>query len=334
MSELRLNRITGDWVIIAKERAKRPDEFSHEQAVKEQLPHFVAHCPFCPGNEEKTPAECFRLEEKGVWLIRSVPNKYSVLAPQGNIIRQGHGVQKFMDGFGLHEVIIETPKHDKSIALLPEEQVVRIMLTYQDRFHHFYRSSGIEYVTLFKNHGKEAGTSLEHPHSQIVGLPVMPGQVRDRVQDALQSYDEFGECLYCWTLQEELEDSQRIVQENESFVAFIPYAALSPFHLWIFPKKHNASFGHLTDSELLDLAVILQDVLWKLHQGLQAPDFNFVIRSLSPEEGSVKYFHWYLAIVPRLTKMAGFELGTGMYINSALPEESAAYLRGLVALKP
>lgn len=327
MPEIRLNRVSGDWVIIATERARRPDEFRHPRQ-KPEVQAFAPTCPFCPGNEPETPPEQFRLPPgAGRWRVRSVPNKYSVLLPEGDVCRRGTGLKKFMDGVGRHEVIVETPEHDKTIAVLPLPQVEDILRAYRHRFLAFYADPRVEHVIIFKNHGAAAGTSLEHPHSQIVGTPVVPGQVRFRLEEALRRYDDFGECLYCWLLREELRDGARVVRENASFVAFVPYAALSPFHLWIFPKRHGACFGDVGDSDLADLASILREVLLRIHVGLSDPDLNYTIRSLSPTQGTLKYFHWYLSITPRLTTAAGFELGTGMYINVALPEESARFLR-------
>jgi UDPglucose--hexose-1-phosphate uridylyltransferase len=167
-----------------------------------------------------------------------------------------------------------------------------------------------------------------------VGTPVVPGRVRNRIEAALRNYDDFGECLYCWCLKEELHEGIRIVRENESFVAFAPYAALTPFHLWIFPRRHNACFGNVTDSELSDLASILKEILLRIYVGLDNPDLNYVTRSLSPDHGSLKYFHWYVSIVPRLSTVAGFELGTGMFINTVLPEQSAEFLRELKVPPP
>lgn len=327
MPEIRLNRISGDWVIIATERAKRPEDFAHRKE-KKQLPSYLPTCPFCPGNEDKTPPESFRRASKdGGWAVRAVPNKFSALASAGDVLRQGAGLKRRLTGVGLHEVIIETPEHGRAPALLPIAQVEHILLAYRHRFLAFYADSRIEHVIVFKNHGPSAGTSLEHPHSQIVGTPVVPGRIRYRVEEALRNYDDFGECLYCWCLKGELEDGIRVVKENTSFVAFVPYAALTPFHLWIFPKKHNACFGNVTDAELSDLASILKEILLRIYVGLDDPDLNYVTRSLSPNDGSLKYFHWYLSIVPRLTTAAGFELGTGMFINTALPEQSAQFLR-------
>ena len=331
MSEVRLNVITGDWVIIATERAKRPEDFTHKKEKKD-IPRYVTTCPFCPGNEDKTPGETFKLTgNDGEWSVRAVPNKFSALTPDGDVKRIRVDFKQFITGVGLHEVIIETPEHNMTTALLPLHQIEQILLAYRNRLFAFYKDPRIEHVVIFKNHGEGAGTSLEHPHSQIVGTPVFPGQVMNRLGEALRNYYyvNFGECLYCTYLADEVKDNVRIISENNSFISFVPYAAHSPFHVWIFPKRHCACFGEITDSELSDLAVMLKDSLLRFYIGLDNQDFNYMIRSLSPRGADSKYFHWYIAIIPRVSQTAGFELGTGMNINTALPEESAKFLRGV-----
>jgi UDPglucose--hexose-1-phosphate uridylyltransferase len=237
------------------------------------------------------------------------------------------GTKRLMSGVGIHEVLIETPLHNMTTALLPVEQIRSIIETYQVRSLAAYQDSCVEHVVIFKNHGEGAGTSLEHPHSQLIATPIVPGQVRSRREEAIRYFDDTGECVFCQILREEMEDGIRIIWEGKSFVAFVPYAALSAFHTWIFPKRHAASFGSITPEEIDDLANTLKTVLAKFYYGLNNPDFNYVIRSLPLEEDEEEWGHWYLSIVPRLSKTAGFELGSGMFINTALPEESAKFLR-------
>ncbi|HOS06182.1 MAG TPA: galactose-1-phosphate uridylyltransferase [Syntrophorhabdaceae bacterium] len=329
MSEVRYNIITGDWVVIATERAKRPEDFSQVKQ-KDVLPEYVSHCPFCTGHEDNTPPETFRLtDDEGKWIVRSVPNKFSAFDREGEVVKQRVGLRQFITGVGLHEVIIETPKHNMTTALLPVDHVKQILYVYKHRLAAFYEDNRIEHVIIFKNHGQGAGTSLEHPHSQIVGTPVFPGQVMTRLEEAIRNYYylNFGECVYCLCLKNELEDKVRLISENKSFVAFIPYAALSPFHLWIFPRRHVACFCDITEEEISDLASILKEVLLRLYVGLDDPNYNYMVRSLSPKETNSKFFHWYIAVVPRVSQTAGFELGTGMFINTSSPESSAQFLK-------
>jgi UDPglucose--hexose-1-phosphate uridylyltransferase len=328
MSEIRFNLVTGDWVIIATERAKRPEDFG-KTATRATPPAHSPTCPFCPGREEEcTPGETFRIADPaGGWAVRSIPNRFAALGPGDDVGRHTKGLGTSLNGVGLQEVVLETPRHNLPTALLPQHHLEWVVATYRSRLQAFYRHPRIEYVVVFKNSGEAAGSSLEHPHSQIVGTPVVPGQLRHRIEEALRYYGDWGTCVFCRMLAAELEEGARIVTSNASFVAFVPYAALSPFHVWIYPRRHTAYFGALTDSELADLAAILKEVLLKVYRGLDDPAYNFVVRSLSPEEQAVKYFHWYLSLVPRISKAAGFELGTGMFINPALPEASAEFLR-------
>lgn len=326
MPELRLNQITKEWVIIATERAKRPEDFK-SKARKKRRPSFVETCPFCPGNEERTPEEVFRVSDGDQWKIRIVPNKFAALYKDVKRVRVNEGLKHTVSGFGIHEVLIETPLHNMTTALLPLDQVSEIIRTYKRRFIEIHSKPQIGHVILFKNHGERAGTSLEHPHSQIIGTPVTPFQIRGRIEEAVRYFDITGECLICKTLAEEREEGKRIVFETEHFSCFIPYAALSPFHMWIFPKRHTAAFSDISEAEMLDLALNLKTVLAKIYYGLNNPDFNYAIRSNRPEDARSEYFHWYISIVPRVSTVAGFELGSGMYINTALPEENAKFLR-------
>ena len=328
MPEIRQNLITREWVIIATERAKRPEEFIQKNKEKKEIPSYVPTCPFCPGNEDKTPSELFRIGGSGKnWKIRVVPNKFAALSREGDCKRIMEGIKRSINGKGIHEVLVETPLHNMTTALLPVEQIRSIVEMYKNRFLAAYQDECVEHVVVFKNHGEGAGTSLEHPHSQLIATPVVPSQVRERMEEAIRYFDDTGECVFCRTLKEELGDGDRIVWEGRSFVAFIPYAALSAFHTWIFPKRHNASFGSITPEEMDDLAITLKTVMAKFYYGLDNPDFNYVIRSLSLEENDEECCHWYITIVPRVSKAAGFELGSGMFINTALPEVSAKFLR-------
>jgi len=329
MPELRFNLVTKDWVIMAPERAKRPEDFIKKNVERGQLPPFKESCPFCPGHENLTPPETYRLGTVDSWQVRSIPNKFSALSREGELLRQMDGIKRTMAGVGLHDVIIENPLHNGFPAVIPLAGMQDIFRTYRALYRQFYQDSRVKMVILFKNNGAAAGTSLEHPHSQIVGTPVIPPQIRYRIEEAQKYHDDTGECLYCRILGGELKDRNRIILETEHFVAFVPYAALTPFHTWIFPRRHMASFDAMTEAELLDMASALQQALQRLYYGLDDPDYNYVLRSLPDPQGNIEYFHFYMAIVPRLTKAAGFELGSGMYINTQLPEKDAEFLRGV-----
>lgn len=332
MPEIRYNPITRQWVIIATERARRPEQFSQKEG-KKQLPAYDAKCPFCPGNEALAPPETLRLARAAPtgsgWQVRVVPNKFAALAAEGELVRSNVGLKRTMTGVGIHEVIVETPLHNTTTARLTDPEVVQIVESYQQRYGAISKDPRVAQLTIFKNHGVAAGTSLEHPHSQLIGTPIIPTEVRDRMETALRFYDEEGTCLFCRTLAEEMDEGTRIVLEGEHFTAFVPFAALSPFHLWIYPKRHSASFAQMDEKEKQDLARVLRRVLAKLYKGLEDPDYNYTIRTAPHDAAGVRYYHWYLSVVPRVTKMAGFELGSGMFINVALPEEAAKFLRGI-----
>jgi UDPglucose--hexose-1-phosphate uridylyltransferase len=330
MPEIRQNIITRQWVIIATERARRPDQFRIAEGTRKDLPLFDATCPFCPSNEGMTPVETFRFPAFGPWQVRAFPNKFAALSSEGELSRHADGLKRSISGVGVHEVIVESPAHNASLALLSDAEVEKVVAAYLDRYHKVFADHRVEAVTLFKNHGSAAGTSLLHPHSQLIGTPVIPTAVRERLESALRYYDDNGTCIFCATLQQELRDQNRLVAENKHFAAFIPYAALTPFHMWIYPRRHCASFGAITADEITSFASILRCVLRKLHLGLNDPDFNLVVRTAPRESHHVRYYHWYLSVVPRLTKTAGFELGSGMFINVSRPEDSATFLRNVV----
>lgn len=329
MPEIRLNLVTREWVIIASERAKRPVDFKNNKE-RRPMPPFLASCPFCAGNEQKTPEERYRIQDSsGGWKIRVVANKYPALSLQGERKRITDGFRRSETGVGIHEVMIESPRHDLMIPRMEPGHIEDIIRTYKERFIDAHRDKRIEHVIIFKNYGEGAGTSLEHPHTQLVGVPVMPIQFRERVQAAMHYFDDTGECLICALTKREREEGVRVVTDTPNFITFIPYAALSPFHTWIFPKRHSASFATINEEEIKDLAHHLKILLSKFHYGLEDPDYNYVIRSSRPQDCENEYCHWYLSIVPRLTKTAGFELGSGMFINSSVPEKSAEFLRSV-----
>ncbi len=327
MPELRQNLITKEWVIISAERARRPDLFTQVRKPASPLPQFQPDCPFCPGNEHMTERETHRIAAGSTWKVRVVANKYSALSREGERTRRVDGIYRSMSGVGIHDVIIEHPRHDLTTAQFKVEEVTDVLRMYLQRYVEVKKDSRIEAIIIYKNHGESAGTSLVHPHSQLAATPIVPTQIRSRIEESIRYFDEAGECIFCRTLREELLARVRIVFESTYFVALIPYAALSPFHLWIFPRRHSSSYDEIEEWELPDLALTLRTVLSKLYHGLGNPDYNYSIRSIPTRDHHTDYFHWYLTIIPRVSRTAGFEIGSGMYINSAIPEDSARFLR-------
>jgi UDPglucose--hexose-1-phosphate uridylyltransferase len=327
MPELRQNLATREWVIIATERAKRPEQFAMPRRERvEDLPPYDALCPFCPGNEE-LDLERLRVPAEGEWELRVVGNRYPALRENGPIVRQLDGVHRSLPGVGYHEVVVESRLHNTCPAIEQVDEVERTLRAFQLRGEAYSADERVEQIVYFKNHGPTAGTSLLHPHAQVIALPVVPYTIRTRAAEARRYFDDHGECVICRMREDESEAQLRIVAETEHFSAFIPYAAFSPFHLWIVPRRHAASYLDATPEEVRDLAVLLRDMLRRVYYALNDPDYNYVIRTAPQCEHTARHLHWYTAIVPRVTQTAGFELGSGMFINTALPEESAQFLR-------
>jgi len=328
MPEIRQNMVTREWVIIATDRAKRPDKYAEDSKppITKLLPAHDERCPFCTGNEE-LDLEVERFPATGPWQTRVVLNRYPALSPEGDVVRIMNGITRKISGVGQHEVVVEHPRHNTTLALLSAKEVELLLQTFYSRGWAIRRDPRIEQIIYFRNHGERAGASLKHPHSQIIGLPVVPQTIRRRIDEARRYFDDHGRCAMCTMMEYELSENSRIITTSKHFIAFVLYAAPTPFHTWIVPRQHNVSFLYSSSDEITDLAEILLDVVQRLYVGLNDPDYNLIIRTAPVKELSNDYLHWYITIVPRLSRTAGFELGSGMFINSAMPEESSAYLR-------
>ena len=331
MSKIRQDPATEEWVIIARERAKRPNQFVR-QKTRRDLPDFSASCPFCPGNESMTPDQSLLYQRKdgNGWQVRAFTNKFAALSPGGRTSRDmKEGFFTEMQGVGIHEVVVETPLHNRSLALMEEDDVLTVLNAYRERYNKLSKKPFVKLVVIFKNHGLAAGTSLEHSHSQLVVTPLVPKHIRLRHEVAMRYYDKNGRCLYSDLANHELESGKRIVMDTENFVAFHPFASQRPFETWILPKKQQASFGSVSDADLGNLANVLRVNLIKLYRGLNDPDFNYVIDTAPVSDENELYYMWHMRIIPRLTEVAGFEIGSGIYINTAVPEETAQFMRDL-----
>jgi len=331
LPQLRQDLITGRWVAVATERARRPDSFT--QAARETVAARDV-CPFCPGHEEMTPPEVLAYRTTGTpanapgWSIRVVPNLYAAfkLSPEGQERRDGGFWQR--DAIGTCEVLISSPDHRAPTPLLPRSQVEEIVQSYVDRYRVHQRNPVLEYVLILYNHGRPAGASLEHPHSQLYAISLVPPNFHEELAGATRFQAEHGACVFCRAIEEETRAGVRIIMENEGFVVFAPFAARTPFETWIVPKRHAASFGDLDEqADKGAFAEVLQATLQGLYRGLNDPPFNYFIHS-APLKGDYAHeYHWHLEIIPKLSIAAGFELGTGMWINVVKPEDSAAFLR-------
>jgi UDPglucose--hexose-1-phosphate uridylyltransferase len=327
--EFRQNIATREWVLFAPERGRRPEDFRAEsRSFTDDRPLWRADCPFCPGGERHTPGETLRwLDAAGRWAVRAFPNGYPAVTPEGTARRRGDPFHHGMSAVGQHEIVAESARHNTTLALQTETEVRQVVGAWKSRVVAFRERPDAEYVVVFKNHGASAGTSLEHPHSQIVSLPVSPWQVRHRMAEAMRFYDDQGECVFCRMLAVEIEDRARIVYDGPHALGFIPYAAYSPFSVWLVPRRHHCCLSRSSEEELDDIARAVRSLMGALYRGLEDPPFNLVLRTATHDQLEVHFFHWYVAIVPRLQKAAGFEMGTGMFINTTLPEDDAAFLR-------
>ncbi len=329
-SELRKDPLSQRWVIIAAERAKRPSDFDSDAAS--EPPVFD---PFAPGNEDKTPPEIASYRRPGTfpnkpgWHIRVVPNKYPALQIECALEKRGEGIYDSMKGVGAHEVIIDTPEGAQSFTGSKDEHVQDILWMYRDRLVDLSRDKRMKYGMLFKNVGRAAGATVYHSHSQLIVSPIVPHHVEEKLSACKNFYEYRGRCLLCDIALQELEQKSRLVLDSGQFIAFEPYAARTPFETWIVPKNHAAHFESLTQPLCEELAYILKRTLAKIEKGLKNTAYNYMIFTAPFHAGDLAHFHWHIEIVPRLTRQAGFEWGTGFYINPVPPEDAAEFLRGV-----
>jgi len=337
MSELRWDPLKQHWVIIATERGRRPRDFQLESE-----PERLSNCPFCYGNEDKTPGELFALRPEGEpnapnWRVRVIPNKYPALRIEGELKSRGYGPYDVMEGIGAHEVIIETPDHAQGMADLSLPQLADVLAAYRARFLDLRRDPRFRYMVLFKNHGARAGATLAHSHSQLIAVPLTPPVAACELKVCQEFYAGKERCLFCDLIEFELAARSRVVREFADFVTVTPYASCFPFELRLYPKRHCHDFVLLSEAELGELAEALKDMLCRLKSVLKDPPYNFILHTAPPKQprlgkpdywGSVEYdYHWHIELVPRLTQIAGFEWGTGFHINPTSPEDAASFLR-------
>ncbi len=328
MPELRKDPISGRWVIISIERGKRPSDFI-SPSQKRRAGGF---CPFCPGNEHTTTPEIMAFRPAGTspnspgWTLRVVPNKFPALQIQGELAKRGEGVFDMMNGVGAHEVIIETPDHQLSLATMSLRAVEDVLWAYFFRLTDLNKDVRLKYVLIFKNEGEIAGSSLEHTHSQLIALPIVPKSVKEEMDSAKKYYDNKERCIFCDIVNQELSADKRVIYENDKYVSISPFAPREPFETWILPKKHESNFSP-PDKSFSSFAEILQRTLRQLDKVLDIPPYNFIIHTSPFKEEINDYYHWHLEIVPKLTKTAGFEWGSGFFINPTPPEEATQYLK-------
>jgi UDPglucose--hexose-1-phosphate uridylyltransferase len=333
MPELRKDPVTGRWVIISTERRKRPTDFRVERSaiIEEE------HCPFCAGREALTPPEILSYRHNGGgpnssdWDLRVIPNKFPALQVEGNLDREAEGMFDRMNGIGAHEVIIETPDHGKTLATMTEPEIERVLWAFRERVLDLKQDRRFRYILIFKNHGAAAGATLEHTHSQLIALPIVPDFVRDEVDGARRHFLAKERCVFCDIIRQEVASGQRVIHENADIVALSPYAPRFPFETWLLPKTHGARFEEAPRQAYESLARMLKAILQRMNRALETPPYNLIIHSAPFSEDTADFYHWHVELMPKLTRTAGFESGTGFYINPTSPEEATQVLR---AAKP
>lgn len=293
-------------------------------------------CPFCHGNEDKTPPEVLAYRNgsspnSAGWNLRVVPNKFPALRVEGLLDREGDGIYDRMNGVGAHEVIIETPDHFLTLADLPERRIEDLFWAFRDRINDLKKDKRLRYILIFKNHGEAAGASIEHTHSQLIALPVIPRRVEEELEGALRHWKFKERCVFCDVVRQELRDGSRMVLETDHFAVMAPYAPRFPFETWIVPKMHHSHFES-GEAAYPNLAWVLRAVLRKLDKVLERPAYNFMLHTGPVSEGPMAHYHWHIEVIPKLARVAGFEWGTGFHINPTPPEESAQFLRDAGAL--
>ena len=331
MSVIRKNLITNDWVIFAPNRLARPKELkTKEQDNIEVLaarPEHKADCPFCPGNEKPEDGVVFTLNEGGAWRVRVIENKFASVERTVEPHKRFTRFRKELDGFGIHDVFIDNPRHNTTLALMSVGEITTLMKAYHQRYLQVLENNLVKHAVIFKNQGIKAGGSLEHPHSQIYGLPVVPFEINVRMHEMERYFETDDNCLMCDIMRDELSEKERLIYENAGFVSFMSYADLSPYHFWIVPKRHNHTFAKVTEQELAQLADCMKVVFGKMFKSLHNPDFNFVFQSLTHHDEGAEYFHWYISVIPQIKTKGGISYAGGLYVNPVMPEEAAKTLR-------
>lgn len=334
MPELRKDPVVGRWVIISTERSRRPTSFSAPSPQRS-----AQYCPFCPGSEANTPPEVYAHRPNGGapngpgWLVRVVPNKFPALQIEGGLDRRGEGLYDKMNGVGAHEVVIEGPEHDQDLADLPVAHIEHVLNSFRERALDLHRDRRFRYVLIFKNHGERAGATLAHTHTQLIATPIIPKSLMEELEGSRKYYELKERCVFCDIIQQENAENngRRVVSQSERFLSIEPYAPRFPFETWILPRDHDASFLALEDQEeFRDLAGIVKDTLQRLNRALDRPPYNMVIHTAPVSDGDLEFYHWHIEIMPSLSRVAGFEIGSGFYINPTPPEDAAQYLREIV----
>ena len=331
-SELRYDLVSKDWVVIATGRAKRPEMFKKEKRKSLEMPK--SQCPFCRLDLAANPVlvlnhgKKMKMEGKKPekWTLMVIPNKFPAFSSYGSLEEKTHGPYKTMDGVGFHEVV-DTRDHKKQIAQFSVGQIKEVIDAYQERYLDLMNEEFVNYISIFHNHGHEAGASLGHPHSQIITLPVIDPDLQSSISGSKNYFSGQKKCVHCVMLEQDLKDGKRIVFENSDFVVLVPFASKIAFETRIYPKEHHAYFERITGGQKESLAEAFKAALEKLYKGLGDPAYNFFIHTAPCDGKNYDHYHWHLEILPKTQIWAGFELGAGIEISTICPETAAEYLR-------
>ena len=339
MSELRHDPVNRRWVAVALERSRRPGEFDFDVPIPES---DEPPCSFCPGREATTPPEIYAIRDQGRtngpgWVVRVIPNRTPVLAIEGDLDRRAVGLYDRMRGIGAHEIVIETPEHRVKPAEMPMLQLAAALGASRARMADLMNDHRFKYALLFRNYGTAAGATMHHPNQQIVATPVTPLRVSRQLTSARQYFHLKERCLFCDVVDQELTDRSRLVEIDDAFLTFAPYASRFPYELHLYPRRHSYQFTDADEHLLERLAAHLQRVFQRLDIVLGDPPLNWMLINAPNSHGGLPRtgfwetlrhdFHWHIEILPRLSPLAGFEWGTGLYINPTAPEDAAAFLR-------
>ncbi len=329
MSELRRDPITGRWAIINTDQPMRPEDFEKARHV----PRQVQTCQFCPGKESQTPPEIDAVRKPGTkpdtpgWLVRDVANKFPALRIEGDLNKRGIGLFDMSNGVGAHEVVIETPEHFRDLADFAEEDIINVLKIYRARYLGLARDKRFKYILIFRNFGEEAGASIEHPHSQIIALPMVPKYVLDKISGAQNYFEYRGRPVFSDMITQEQDNRERIVAQNDDFLAFCPYVPRYAFEFWIMPKVQQEHFSDMNEKQQAGLAAIMKDMLTRLKMVLSNPSYNYYIHTAPVNSGGHEGYFWHIEVIPTLMQIAGFEWGTGFYIVNTPSDMAARYLR-------
>ena len=329
MSEFRQDLVTKEWVLIAPTRNLRPNDYKTTQEIPDNLEEVVSSCFFCPGREVETPAQIANYPKIGPWQARVVPNKFGLLELTGAAPKRNFYVS--LPGIGSHEVVI-TRYHNQPIALQSLQLIDLTLQVYIDRLKELAKHDSVRYVHIIQNHGKLAGASLLHPHSQIFAMPFVGPHVAEELRGASHHFDIFDRCIYCDILVHEKSEKIRVVEETKNFLVICPFESKMPYQMRVLPKKHQAHFTQIEKDQRIELASVMKSILSKLYFKLGNPAYNYYIHTMPFNRGehvanNENSYHWHLVVMPRINIWAGLELGTEIYVNVVAPEQAAEYLR-------